>query len=149
MRRIRDNLPARCELGLLLLLALLIVAPVVRASSSECEARAVHLHQSIRVETLDSWEPLDERTLLIWTSDDTRAHLVRLEHAIPGLAGAPTIFLVAGEHEHAVCACGRDAVMVQGSGLARIVSIRYLSKKQTAQLDPGASTAIAARVTFT
>ena len=139
MRRIRDNLAAYCELPLLVLLALLI-APAACASTSACKARAVHLHESIHVKTLESWEPLDERTLLIWTTHDTRAHLVRLQHPIPGLASALTIFLVAGEHERTVCACGRDAVMVQGSGLARIVSIRYLSRKQTAQLDAGADT---------
>ncbi|HEY7889235.1 MAG TPA: DUF6491 family protein [Steroidobacteraceae bacterium] len=148
MRRIRDNLPAHGELPLLVLLAL-VIAPFASASTSACKARAVHLHESIHVEALGSWEPLDERTLLIWTSHETRAHLVRLEHPIPGLASALTIFLVAGEHERTVCACGRDAIMVQGSGLARIASIRYLSRKQTAQLDPGADTAIAIQMTFT
>ena len=147
MRRICDKLFAHCEFPLLVLLALLI-APSACASTSACKARAVQLHESIHVKTLESWEPLDERTLLIWTTHDTRAHLVRLEHPIPGLASALTIFLVAGEHERVVCACGRDAVMVQGSGLARIVSIRYLSRRQTAQLDAGA-TAIATRLTVT
>jgi len=147
MRRIRDKLSAHRELPVLVLLALLI-APSACASTSACKARAVQLHESIHVKTLESWEPLDERTLLIWTTHDARAHLVRLEHPIPGLASALTIFLVAGEHERVVCACGRDAVMVQGSGLARIVSIRYLSRRQTAQLDAGA-TAIATRLTVT
>jgi len=149
MRQNHDSVSAGSGLALFALLSLLMVAPAAYASGSKCEARAAHLDESIPVEMLDSWEPVDERTLLIWTSHDIRAHLVRLQHAVPGLVDATTIFLVTGSHEHAVDACGRDAVMVQGSGRARIASIRYLSTQQTAEFDAGASTAIAVRMTST
>lgn len=130
------------------MLGLLMACPATLAAGADCEARALRAHESIRAEDLANWEPVDDHTLLVWTLHDPRAHLVSLEHSIPGLRGAPTVILVTPRHDPNVCACGHDAVLVPGGGAARISSIRYLSEKRTAELDPGGATS-RARTSFT
>lgn len=114
-----------------------MASPACFGATRSCEARAARAQQSIPAEKLANWEPVDDHALLVWTLHDPRAHLVRLEHPIPGLLSAPTILLVTRNHARNVCACGHDEVIVPGSGAARIASIRYLSEKRTAELDPG------------
>lgn len=133
-----DSALAARRLGITAMIGLLLAGPCALAATAGCEARAVRAQESIPVEKLANWEPVDDHTLLVWTVSDSRAHLVRLDHAIPGLRGAPIVFLVTRDHGRNVCACGRDEVMVPGGGTALITSIRYLSEKRTAELDPDA-----------
>lgn len=132
------------------LIAILVLAlgcPPALAATSGCRAQAIHAQESIPAERLANWEPVDDRTLLVWTMRDSRAHLVRLDRAIPGLGRASTIFLAAPDGERNICACGHDAVIVPGRGTARIASIQYLSQKRTAELD--GATGRDLRTTFT
>jgi hypothetical protein len=128
--------PARF-LRLVAALALLVVCrpPQALAHTHRCEARAERSHLSLRVADLESWEPLDERTVLVWAPDATRAHLLRLSQPLAALEGSPMLTFIDGDHDGAITACGHDGVMVQGSRRARIVSITYLSEKRTVELD--------------
>jgi hypothetical protein len=92
---------------------------------------------------------VDDHALLVWTLHDSRAHLVELDHAIRGLLDAPTVYLVTRDRDPNISACGHDEVIVPGLGTARIRSIRYLSAKRTAELDPGYSGPSSLRTTFT
>lgn len=133
----------------LALLALLLGSSSAIAADGSCEAQAARNREAIPAEALANWEPVDDHTLLIWESTDRRAHLVQLDHPLPGLATADVIVLIAGDHDRTISACGHDGVMVQGAdgGVARIVSMRYLSARRTAELDRGGATAVKARMT--
>jgi hypothetical protein len=129
------------------MLGLVLACPYTLAATPGRQARAVE--ESIPAENLANWEPVDDRTLLVWTLRDSRAHLVELDHSIPGLVDAPTVYLITHGRDPNVCACGNDGVMVPGGGRARIISIRYLSKKRTAELDTAGAGAGRTRMTFT
>jgi hypothetical protein len=122
---------------MLLALLMLFVASPVALARGHCEAHAARAHLSIPVKGLDSWEPVNERTLLVWGIDAARAHLIHLRTGIPNLATVRILTLVDGDHDGLITACGRDAILVtdNGGGLARIRSIEYLSAKRTAELD--------------
>jgi hypothetical protein len=122
-----------------LLAALLAVAPRVLASPAACEQHAVRSHQALRAESLENWEPLDDRTVLIWTRHSERASLVRLARPLEGLTAARIIILVAGDGDRTISACGHDALTLghDQSERARIVSIKRLSRRLTAALDAG------------
>jgi hypothetical protein len=137
------------RLGLVALLGLLLTFPASYPAIAGCPARSVRAQDSIPAARLANWEPVDEQALLVWTLRDSRAHLVRLDHPIPGLIDAATIFLVTRGSDPNICACGRDKLMVPGVGAARIISVQYLSEKRTKELDRGASVPAQARVTFT
>lgn len=117
----------------------LMASSAALGAVGSCEIRAARAQESIPAASLESWEPIDDHTLLIWAFHETRAHLVRLDRPIPGLASAAIIYLVAGDHDRAISACGHDGVMVGRGGRARIVAIRYLSERRTAELDRGAA----------
>ena len=130
-------------------LALLLVCPGTFAANAVCEARAARAQESIPAERVANWEPVDDHALLIWTLHDSRAHLVELDHPVRGLTDAPTVYLVTRDRDPNVSACGHDEVIVPGAGAAGIRSIRYLSEKRTAELDPGGTSASVIRTTFT
>lgn len=138
----------RHGLGVIAVLGLVLACPSLGATPG-CAARARHAEVSIPAQRLANWEPVDDRTLLIWTVHDSRAHLLELDHPVPGLRAAPTIFLITRNHDPNVHACADDQVMIPGGETARIISIRYLSQKRTAQLDPAEIGATRARMTFT
>jgi Family of unknown function (DUF6491) len=145
----RKLIPGMQRPGLVALLGLLLAFPAGYAAAAGCHKHAPRAPDSIAAATLANWEPVDEQALLVWTVHDSRAHLLRLDHRIPGLLGAATIFLVTRSTEPNICACGPDELIVPGAGAARIVSVEYLSEKRTAELDPGASIRAPARVTVT
>ena len=145
----RDSTLQRLRLRAPAVLALLLVCPCVFAATPDCEARAVRAQESIPAQRVASWEPLDDHTLLIWTLRDSRAHLVKLDHPVPGLLDAPTVYLLTRDHDPNIYACGHDEVIVPDAGTARISVIRYLSQKRTAELDPDADGASRVRATFT
>ena len=122
------------------LLALLAAAP--GASAAGCAARAARAHQVLLASRMDNWEPLDDRTVLIWTRDSVRAHLVRLDRPLAGLTDAAVIYLVDADRNGRINACGRDGIVIGDGGeltqAARIVAIELLSASLTAKLDPGA-----------
>lgn len=117
--------------------ALLAVIPRVHASTPLCEARALRSHEALRGESLANWEPLDDRTILVWTKHSARASLVRLSRPLDGLTSAPVITLVDGDGDRTISACGRDGLTLSydESERARIVSITRLSARLTAALD--------------
>lgn len=137
------------RLRLVALLGLLLAFPASYAATAGCHARAVRAQDSIPAASLANWEPVDEQALLVWTLHDSRAHLVRLDHPIPGLLDAATIFLVTHSADPNIYACGPDELLVPGVGAARIISVQYLSEKRTAELAPGASIPAQAKVTVT
>jgi hypothetical protein len=116
------------------------------ASESRCEMHAIRRHEVMIAAQMVNWEPVDDQSVLIWTGGSTRAHLVRLAQPLAGLAEAPMISLVDGDGDGAISPCGDDTVAVgedaggvrDGAARVRIVSIRPLSAKRTAQLDRGA-----------
>jgi hypothetical protein len=132
----------RAALLLASLISLLGVMPAAAAGAWTCEARAAAAHQVVPAGSLDNWEPLSDRALLIWTKHSARAYLVRLDRELPGLTAAPVIDLVAGDHHPSLSPCGHDGITIgEGAGdgtIARVVSIELLSIRRTAELDPGA-----------
>jgi hypothetical protein len=118
------------------LFVLFLCASPYALAHSRCETRAARAHLSLRVRELESWEPVDGRTLLVWAPDATRAHLLHLDRWVEELAGSPILTLVDGDHDGAITACGHDGILVTGSK-AMIRSIEYLSAKRTAELDRG------------
>lgn len=119
-------------------LALLLLLPsAALARMSHCEAHAIHAHLSLRVSELESWEPVDSRTLLIWTPQTRRAHLIHLDRRMPSMSRAPILTLVDGDHDGSITACGHDGIQVDGERGARAVirSMEYLSEKRTVELD--------------
>jgi uncharacterized protein DUF6491 len=133
----------------LAIVGLLLACPYTFAATTRCEASAALAQETIPAERLANWEPVDDRTLLVWTLHDSRAHLVQLDRPLQGLLDAPTVYLITQDRDPTVCACGHDEVMVPGGGSARIISIRYLSAKRTAELDPKGTSASRIRTTFT
>lgn len=132
---------------LVLFLGLLLASPAGFAATAVCSARAVHAGDSIPATKLANWEPVDEQAVLVWTVHDSRAHLLRLAHPIPGLRAAAMILLATRGNDPTIRACGHDELLVPGVGTALIVSVQYLSEKRTAALDRGAASPI--RATFT
>lgn len=138
----RRHIFLRATLLLAALVPLLAATPDVAAAASSCEARAARAHQLLLGRSLDNWEPLNDRTVLIWTRHSRRAHLVRLDRPLEDLTAAAVLVLVDGSHDGRISACGNDGIAIgDGPGIgpvARIVSIELLSEKRTAELDPGA-----------
>jgi hypothetical protein len=118
------------------LFVLFLCASPYALAHPRCEARAARAHLSLRVRQLESWEPVDGRTLLVWAPDATRAHLLHLDRWVEELAQTPILTLVDGDHDGAITACGHDGILITGSR-AMIRSIEYLSEKRTAELDHG------------
>ena len=119
---------------------LLLVSGVSAATSDKCDANALARHEAIRAKDLENWEPVDDRTLLIWPSGSARAELVGLDRPIVGLAHAAIVVLIDSDRDEVISACGEDAIAI-GEGeaqQARIVSMQLLSGKRTAELDRGA-----------
>ncbi|MGH8297577.1 MAG: DUF6491 family protein [Steroidobacteraceae bacterium] len=126
-------------LRLVLLAALLLVSTRALAAASQCEAHAARDHDILLGWRLANWEPLDDRTVLIWTKHSSRASLVKLARPLDGLRSADIISLIDRDGDGTISACGRDAVTIgyDESRAVRIVSIRLLSEKRTVALDEG------------
>lgn len=133
----------RNTLGSALLLVVLVALSsggvAAAAATSECEIRAVRSQEVLAGASLENWDPVNERTVLIWTGRDTRANLIRLDRPLYGLAAASVIDLIDGDHDRTISPCGQDGIMIgdgQGDGtFARIVSIEHLSYRRTMELD--------------
>jgi hypothetical protein len=149
MSRTRNPTLRMRPLGLVAILGLLLAFPASYPATAGCPARTVRAQDSIAAAKLANWEPVDDQALLVWTLRDSRAYLVRLDHPVPGLLDAATIFLVTRGTDPKICACGRDELLVPGAGAARIISVQYLSEKRTVELDPGASVPTRTRMTVT
>jgi hypothetical protein len=149
MTQARKSIRGTLGPALAAFLGLLLACPHGYAASAGCEIRALRAQQAIPAARLANWQPVDDRTLLVWTLHDSRAHLVTLDHAIPGLRDAPTVYLITRDHDPNVNACGRDGVIVPGAGTARIISIRYLSHKRTLELDAADTDSRRPKTTFT
>lgn len=136
-RHPRSRLAGLIRSTLLACLMLLTASSLALARDHRCEARAIRAHRSIQARQMDSWEPVDDRTVLIWNVYSDRAHLVRLRTPIPELQSARILTLIDGDHDGFITACGRDGVLVLDGAVrvARISSIEYLSAKRTAELD--------------
>lgn len=119
---------------------LLATARPAAAASSTCEEHAAREQQVLFGGTLDNWEPVNDRTVLIWTSHSQRAHLVKLKSPLQGLMSAPIIVLVDGDHDGRISPCGHDGIVLgdgaDGGHIADIASIKLLSGRRTVQLDP-------------
>lgn len=98
---------ARCAGVVLALLPL----PGV-AYAGGCEQHAKDTGHYIPVEELGDWEPIDDRTLLIWIPDTPRAHLVHLSRPLPTLRDAEGLTVVEHGEDRIILPCGRDAVEI-------------------------------------
>ena len=140
--RARLKVPTHCVLLTAALVALGAPSHAVAASSgSVCESRAIRDGQVLAGASLENWEPVNDRTVLIWTGHDKRAYLVRLDRPLAGLTAAATIDLLDGDHDRSISACGHDGVTISEGGdgtIARIVAIELLSYRRTMELDPAA-----------
>src|SRR5690348_27136 len=76
------------------------------------EARAARAHQVVLADSMENWEPLDDRSVLIWTEHSPRARLVRLDRAVAGLADAAVIYLVDADSDGYISPCGRDGIVI-------------------------------------
>lgn len=120
------------------LFCLLSLPPALAAARPRaCEVHARRSDLSLPVAQIESWEPVDARTVLVWTPHATRAHLLRLDRRLRGLSHAPLIMLIDGDRDGKISACGRDGVLIshKRGGRAYIRSIEYLSQKRTVELD--------------
>jgi len=137
----RGNL-VRLALPIVALMSLFGSWRAAVAAAADCERHAARASQVLFGPSLENWEPLNDRTVLVWTGRETRAHLVRLERPLDGLTDASIIVLVDGDHDLSISACGHDGIAIgegEGQGrVARIVSIELLSYQRTLELDPGA-----------
>ena len=113
---------------------MLCVCQPALGGQEPCEQRAIRKGAAIPVEDLGQWEPLDERTLLVWAPNSAHARLLRLSRRIEALPGTDMISIIDGDHDDLISPCGHDVVMVNGD-MSEIASIRSLSEKETAQLD--------------
>lgn len=131
----------RTGLMIAIVLSLIGGARAATPATVDCEARAARAHQVLLADSMENWEPLDDRSVLIWTEHSPRAHLVRLDRAVAGLAAAAVIYLVDADSDGYISPCGRDGVVIgERPGdrqVARIASIELLSARRTADLDPG------------
>jgi hypothetical protein len=120
-----------------LLCLLFLPSAKAAAHPRHCEARARHAHLSLAVAALGSWEPVDERTLLVWAPAATRAHLLHLSRPLAALTHSPILTMIDGDHDGVITACGHDGITVSdgSSERALIRSIEYLSVKRTVELD--------------
>ncbi len=128
-----------CIMRLIILAALVLLSTRALAATSQCEAHAARDHETLLARRLANWEPLDDRTVLIWTKHSSRASLVKLARPLDGLTSADIISLVDRDGDGTISACGRDAVTIGygESDAVRIVSIRLLSERGTVALDEG------------
>ena len=133
---VRRRLSACVVTGFMLLGAR---APAAHAQS--CEADALRRDAALRVEDLGDWEPVDERTVLVWPPGGTRAYLLRLAAPVPQLTEIEMIALEDGDRDGLITACGHDAVMLDDA-VAKIATIEHLSEQRTAELDHRGWTAI-------
>lgn len=138
----RRRVSTRCASLMAALVALVASSYALAASSgSACKSRAIRDGQVLAGASLENWEPVNDRTVLIWTGHDKRAHLVRLDRPLAGLAAAATIDLVDGDYDRSISPCGHDGVTIDEGGdgtIARIVAIEFLSYRRTLELDSAA-----------
>ena len=132
----------RSGLVITTLLVLLAAVHAATATTLGCETRAARAHRVLIADRMENWEPLDDRTVLIWTKHSGRAHLLRIDREITGLTDAAVLYLVDADGDGRITPCGRDGIVI-GDGaevmqVARIASIELLSAKRTAELDRGA-----------
>lgn len=136
----RHRVSKRSALLLGMLGVLFATTRPAAAAGSACEEHAIRDQQALFGGTVDNWEPLNDRTLLIWTSHSQRAHLVKLKNPLHGLMAAPIIVLVDGDHDGKISPCGHDGIILgdgaHGGHIADITSIKQLSERRTVQLDP-------------
>lgn len=93
------------------------------------------MHACIPVEQLAEWEPLDERSMLVWAQGETRAYLVQIGRPMEELYLVDDIDLADVDSDRLICPCGHDGVVDMASGRsARITSIEYLSEQRTAEM---------------
>jgi len=137
---------------LALFAALFAMCCVASASPSSatrlrsCEARAIRHEEVMIAAQMVNWEPVDDRSVLIWMGRSMQAHLVRLAKPLPGMREAPIITLLDGDGDGTISPCGQDIVVLgeedgrasDSAPRATIVSVQLLSAKRTAQLDRGA-----------
>jgi hypothetical protein len=118
----------------LVTLASAFVGPQARAD--DCVQRAINAGHYLRVEDLGEWQPLGDRTLLIWIPGTARAHLLHLSKALPGLQHAEVIDVVDSDKDRIICACGRHAILLDnGTGdSARINFVENLTERSAAEL---------------
>ncbi|MGH8199264.1 MAG: DUF6491 family protein [Steroidobacteraceae bacterium] len=124
---------------LIILAALVLASTRALAATSQCEAHSARDHQTLLAWRLANWEPLDDRTVLIWTKHSSRASLVKLARPLDGLTSAEIISLIDRDGDGTISPCGHDAVTIgyAESDAVRIVSIRLLSERRTVALDEG------------
>ncbi|HEX5460958.1 MAG TPA: DUF6491 family protein [Steroidobacteraceae bacterium] len=124
---------------LLFIGALLLMSTRALAATPQCEIHAAKDHETLLAWRLANWEPLDDRTVLIWTEHSSRASLVKLGRPLDGLTSADIISLVDRDGDGKISACGRDAMTIgyDESDAVQIVSIRLLSERRTVALDEG------------
>ena len=118
------------------LLGLLVLCstPLAIGREQSCEQRAMRKGSAIPVADLGQWEPLDERTLLVWAPNSARARLIRLSRPVQALPSTDIVSIIDGDQDDLISPCGHDTVMVNGD-MAEIISIRSLSEQETAELD--------------
>jgi hypothetical protein len=97
-----------------------------RPSASRC----------VPVQDLAEWEPLGERSILLFVPGSGRSRVLVLAMPIEGLPLAGDIEMVDGDLDGFICPGGIDGIYVRDCGCAsrNIVSIENLTEQQTAEL---------------
>jgi hypothetical protein len=97
-----------------------------RASASRC----------VPVQDLAEWEPLDERSILLFVPDSRRSRLLVLAMPVEGLSLAGDIEIIDGDLDGFICPGAVDVIYVPDCGCASasIASIEPLTETQTAEL---------------
>jgi len=88
------------------------------------------------VQDLAEWQPLDERSLLLFVPGSRRSRLIVLATPIDGLPLAGDIEMIDGDLDGFICPSGVDGIYVRDCACAStsIVSIEYLTETKTAEL---------------
>lgn len=115
--------------------ALLVVALVGLAGCSSAPPHAPQTavrDECIFLRSLDSWQALDDWSLVVWTAAGRTPYLVTLLRPAPSLRSAFTIGFEDANGDGMICSYGRDALLLDDPvvGSATISSIRPLSEAQ-------------------
>jgi len=121
-----------CALRILFVLGI----PSVSAPHSASGAEPVVQGLCIARVSLGEWQPLDERTVVVWTRTDSRAYLLVLGEPIVNLELAGNIYVFDGDQDGLICANGNDRLAALGlpGGMQRIIAIAALSDEWSAAL---------------
>jgi hypothetical protein len=126
---------ARSKLVIVSLVSFLALGVGCRSATGS-EERAASGNDCVFFRTIDNWQVLDDSSLVIWTTGNRRAYLVRLFRPSPDLRFAIDLRFQDGNGDGQLCPFGGDSVITGGTTADRyrISSMKRLSEKELEDL---------------